>query len=645
MTPGSDGLGGRFGIGTRLRLAFGSVFLLMLMGGLAALWSLQHVRVHAQRVSELEEGLAATLRLHNAALSFTIGLRRAGEEEDATAYEARVRRHLAAFAAETREAKASARRLAPTAGTQGVMLENVVDIIDTVPGLGEDVIGLARAGDWKVLRERAEARADADGLVSGLVREIDREVADARRTLAERGRIEQRRAVLALGVAGGLSLAIAGLLGILVTRSITRPLDRLGAAARAVARGEFGHELRLSGSHELAQLGGVFNQMAMELRAREERLLQSQKMEAVGQLAGGVAHDFNNLLTIINGYAHLLLGRLAASDPSRRVVEKMLQAGERAADLTRRLLSFSRKQMVQPTVLDLDEVVREAESMLRRLIGEHVELRCELAGDLGRVEADRSQLQLAIMNLALNARDAMPGGGSLVIRTANAPEPEGSGHVVLEVRDTGAGMDAETRRRAFDPFFTTKAPGKGTGLGLSSVYGIVRQSGGEIDLESEPGRGTLVRIRLPRVEAPATPEATAADPVTRGGETILVVEDDPEVRELIAHALARFGYRVLEAASGEEALARWPAANGFDLLVTDVVMGGLPGPELADRMRARRPDLRVLYISGYAEAASGAAAGAFLAKPFRPEALAARVREALTGAPPPGRPSPSPALR
>jgi signal transduction histidine kinase/ActR/RegA family two-component response regulator len=645
MTPRSDGLAGRFGIGTRLRLAFGSVFLLMLMGGLAALWSLHLVRVHAQSVSELEEGLAATLRLHNAALSFTIGLRRAGDEEDATAYEARVRRHLAAFAAETREAKASARRLAPAAGTQGVMLENVVDIIDTVPGLGEDVIGLARAGDWKVLRERAEARADADGLVSGLVREIDREVAGARRRLAERGRIEQRRAVLALGLAGGLSLAIAGLLGVLVTRSITRPLDRLGVAARAVARGEFGHELRLSGSHELAQLGGVFNQMAAELRAREERLLQSQKMEAVGQLAGGVAHDFNNLLTIINGYAHLLLGRLAASDPSRRVVEKMLQAGERAADLTRRLLSFSRKQMVQPTVLDLDEVVREAESMLRRLIGEHVELSCELAGDLGRIEADRSQLQLAIMNLALNARDAMPGGGSLVIRTANAPEPEGNGRVVLEVRDTGAGMDEETRRRAFDPFFTTKAPGKGTGLGLSSVYGIVRQSGGEIDLESEPGRGTLVRIRLPRVEAPATPEATAADPVPRGGETILVVEDDPEVRELIAHALARFGYRVLEAASGEEALARWPAANGFDLLVTDVVMGGLPGPALADRMRARRPDLRVLYISGYAEAASGAAAGAFLAKPFRPEALAARVREALAGAASPGRPPASPAPR
>jgi signal transduction histidine kinase len=625
VTEGPAAARRRLAIGTRLRLAFGSILLLALLGGIAALWSLDHVRAQARRVYELEEGLAATLRLHNAVLVFTIELRRAAETQDAALFEERARRRLAAFQAQTREPKAVARRLAPGGGTHGVILENVLDIIDTVPELADDVTSLARAGDWVTLRERLGAQADAEGLVSGLVREVDREVAEARLRLLDEVAAGQRRAVTALALAGGLAFLVASVLGILVTRSITRPLDRLGTAARAVASGDFAHAVDVEGPDELAELGRGFNRMATELRTREERLVQSQKMEAVGRLAGGVAHDFNNLLTVINGYAHLLVGRLPAADPNRRVAEKMLQAGERAADLTRRLLSFSRKQMVQPAVLDLNDVVRDAESMLRRLIGEEVRLRCELGDGLARVEADRSQIQLAILNLALNARDAMPAGGELLIRTA--PDRDG---VVLEVTDDGVGMDEETRRRAFEPFFTTKEPGKGTGLGLSSVYGIVRQAGGEVTLESAPGRGTRARIRLPRAEERAAPsEAEPERASARGGETILVVEDEPEVRELAAHALRGFGYRVLEARSGEEALARWPRADGVDLLLTDVVMGGMRGPELAARMRAARPGLRVLYVSGYAEAESEGAAGVFLAKPFRPEALAARVREAL----------------
>jgi PAS domain S-box-containing protein len=385
-----------------------------------------------------------------------------------------------------------------------------------------------------------------------------------------------------------------------------------------------------------------------ESRRLEQQLHQSQKMEAVGQLAGGIAHDFNNLLTVINGYSDLLLGNLPPGDPGRAVVEEIYKAGERAALLTRQLLAFSRRQVVEPRVIDLNGVVGEAARMLRRLVGEDITLTVVPAADLGRVRADPGQVEQVLLNLVVNARDAMARGGHLTIETADVDldgryarshlEVRPGRYAMLAVSDTGVGMDEATKARIFEPFFTTKGD-KGTGLGLATVYGIVKQAGGSLYVYSEPGRGTTFKVYLPVVDRGAAADQSEADPERHlhGTGTVLLVEDEPAVRALSRMVLEMYGYTVLEAANGGEALRVGGAHAGpIHLLVTDVVMPGMGGREVAERLRPRLPDMRVLYVSGYTDDAVVrhgvlAAETAFLQKPFTPVTLAAKVREVLGG--------------
>ena len=384
-----------------------------------------------------------------------------------------------------------------------------------------------------------------------------------------------------------------------------------------------------------------------DVKRLEQQVFQAQKMEAIGRLAGGVAHDFNNLLTAILGSTDLLLESLPSDHPGREEAEETRKAALRAADLTRQLLAFSRQQVLAPRVLDLNEIVADLDRMLQRLIGEDIALRTVLAEDLGAVRADPGQLEQVIVNLAVNARDAMPDGGKLTIETLNVELQEAylaartvvvpGSYVMLAVSDNGAGMNAATQARVFEPFFTTKPKGQGTGLGLATVYGIVKQSGGYIWLYSEPGRGTTFKVYLPRVDAPV--ESARPDPVIaaslRGSETILLVEDQEEVRNLVRRLLEARGYHVLVAASGHDAL-RLAAQHGesFDVLVTDVVMPGMSGREVALLLAPAHPTMRVLYLSGYTDE-SIVRHGmlepgiAFLQKPFTAEALARKVREVL----------------
>jgi two-component system cell cycle sensor histidine kinase/response regulator CckA len=384
-----------------------------------------------------------------------------------------------------------------------------------------------------------------------------------------------------------------------------------------------------------------------ERRHLEEQLRQSQKMEGIGQLAGGIAHDFNNLLTTVLGYSDMALSQLPAQDPIREDILEIQKAGQRASNLTRQLLAFSRKQVFEPRVIDLNALIAESSRMLARLIGEHIHFVTELDPELASVRADPGQVEQVIVNLVVNARDAMPEGGTLTMRTANADvvasnARDHSGvapgrYVVIAVRDTGVGIDPETQKRIFEPFFTTKEKPQGTGLGLATVYGIVSQSGGQIFVASEPGRGSTFAIYLPRVEEHAAVAGAAPAPaaVRRGSETILLVEDEDAVRGLTRRCLESSGYTVLQAASAEEALPIAASHTGrLDLLLTDVIMPGASGPELARRLLEKRPGTRVLYVSGYTDA-SMASQGAlddgasFLQKPFTLESLARKVREVL----------------
>jgi two-component system cell cycle sensor histidine kinase/response regulator CckA len=389
--------------------------------------------------------------------------------------------------------------------------------------------------------------------------------------------------------------------------------------------------------------------MALDVTRRkslENQLLQAQKMEAIGRLAGGVAHDFNNLLTIIFGSSDVLLEDLSRDYPHRAEVEEIMKAARRAASLTRQLLAFSRRQLLEPQVLDLNTLVTNLEGMLRRLIGEDVEFRTVLTPARGTVLADPGQLEQVIMNLAVNARDAMPQGGKLTIETAAADLDEAYAHahvpvragsyMMLAVSDTGTGMDAEIKARLFEPFFTTKEMGKGTGLGLATVYGIVKQSGGYIWVYSELGRGTTFKIYLPRIEADPEPLAPKPAPVSlRGSETVLVVEDEEAVRSLIRTVLETRGYVVMAAEGGEEALRLANAHDGvIHLLVTDVVMPGMSGRDLAQHLAPLRREMKALYLSGYTDDAivqHGVLEPgiAFLQKPFTPQGLARKVREVL----------------
>ncbi|MFA6147185.1 MAG: PAS domain S-box protein [bacterium] len=400
--------------------------------------------------------------------------------------------------------------------------------------------------------------------------------------------------------------------------------------------------------------GQVVNYVAVkrdvtEVRRMEEQLRQSQKMEAVGRLAGGVAHDFNNLLTAISGYSELLLHRLPAYSTLRRNVEEIRKAGDRAAALTRQLLAFSRRQVLQPKVLDLNTVVTTMEQMLRRLIGEDIELLTDLSPSLSRVKADPGQIEQVIVNLAVNARDAMPGGGRITVSTADTclspayaaahPEVRPGPHVLLSVADTGHGMSDETQAHLFEPFFTTKERGKGTGLGLATVYGIVQQSGGHIRVNSAADSGSTFLIYLPRVETAedrvqGTDRPSLPHP-SPGTETILLAEDEEVVRRLTREILSENGYKVLEAENGREALLLSEAHRGeIHLLLTDVVMPKMSGRELTERIRPLRPGLRILYMSGYTDDAilrHGVLEDGipFLQKPFTPEDLARKVREVL----------------
>jgi PAS domain S-box-containing protein len=381
-----------------------------------------------------------------------------------------------------------------------------------------------------------------------------------------------------------------------------------------------------------------------ELKLLEEQYLQAQKMEAVGRLAGGIAHDFNNLLTVINGYADVLFGLLRSDDPGRESLAEILKAGERAATLTRQLLAFSRKQLLQPQVVNLNALLGDLVKLLQRLIGEDVELALVAAPGLGLTTVDPGQFEQAVINLAVNARDAMSGGGRLTIATRNAdldvghhPEVRPGRYVLVAVTDTGCGMDEATRARVFEPFFTTKEPGKGTGLGLAMVYGFVMQSGGHVEVDSEPGRGTTFRVYLPRTEAGNAPPKSSPDlhKLPKGTETVLLVEDEDAVRALARLVLQTSGYTVLEARDGQDGM--WVAqqhASPIHLLVTDLVMPRMSGRQLADLLVRERPGLRVLFMSGYTDEVMlshgvGAAGVSFLQKPFSPSGLAQRVREVL----------------
>jgi two-component system, cell cycle sensor histidine kinase and response regulator CckA len=385
------------------------------------------------------------------------------------------------------------------------------------------------------------------------------------------------------------------------------------------------------------------------LRSSEEQLRQAQKMEAIGQLTGGIAHDFNNMLAVILSSASFLVRGLAAADPRREDVEEIALAAKRAASLTRQLLAFSRKQVLEPRLLDLNGVLGNLEKMLRRLVGENIEIATVLPSGLGTVKADAGQLEQVIINLAVNARDAMRGGGKLRIETANV-ELDGSDpnkpalvqpgvYVLLTVSDTGVGMDAATQKRIFEPFFTTKEKGKGTGLGLSTCYGIVKQSGGYILVQSEPGHGTVFKVYLPRVsDVPLSGAATSKAPARLSGdERVLLVEDDDRVRAVAKKILEAYGYRVLAAPQGNDALAFAAQLHArLDLVLIDIILPGLSGPELVEHLREGHPGIKVLFMTGYLDYSLLKPDAIdptmnLIQKPFTPETLARKVREVLDG--------------
>jgi signal transduction histidine kinase len=405
-------------------------------------------------------------------------------------------------------------------------------------------------------------------------------------------------------------------------------------------------------ANRTSELRSANHQLRAEIIERqrlEEELRQTQKMEAIGTLSGGIAHDFNNLLTVIRGYARMVLDRVQTDPDLRADVEQIDEAGARAAALTSQLLTFSRRQMLQPKVINLNFVVNDLEKMLRRLIGEHIELLTKVASGIGNVKADPGQIEQVIMNLVVNARDAMPRGGRLVIETANVTlnaayarehiDVVPGEYVMLAVHDTGTGMAEDIKVHIFEPFFTTKERTRGTGLGLSTVYGIVKQSGGSIQVDSEVGKGTTFEIYLPLVHGKGEPVSCASPAnVHKGTETVLLVEDDDQVRHLAEHILQRCGYTVHVAANGEKAISFLERHHGsLELLVTDVVMPGMSGPELAAYFVKHWPASKVLYISGYTDDAIGDHGVLqeginLLQKPFTPVTFGEKVREVLDGA-------------
>ncbi len=462
---------------------------------------------------------------------------------------------------------------------------------------------------------------------------------------------ELNRVLIGLGI---LSVIAGSILVFLISHTFTKPLASLVAGVRALGHGDFGFPLECSGGDEVTEVTGAFIRMRASMESTqkeqkqlEERLRQAHKMEAVGRLAGGVAHDFNNLLTIIRGNSDLLIDREGSDAFHKRCVEQIQGAAGRAVSMTRQLLAFSRMQVLQPRIIELNTVVAEMGKMLPRLIGEHIEYSFTPEPKLATVKADPGQIEQVILNLAVNARDAMPEGGKLSVRTSNVsvneteaierPPMIPGNYVLLSVTDTGHGMDDATRAHIFEPFFTTKEIGKGTGLGLATVYGVVKQSGGFIWVISSPGNGTTFEIYLPPASGIATKQGDCRPTeIPRGSETVLVAEDEAGVRELACQFLRVKGYTVLEAGDGAEALEiAGRHAGVIHLLLSDMVMPKMNGGELAARLRTMRPDIRVAFMSGYSEFSRGDLGRGFpdapvLQKPFSPASLVEIVRESLT---------------
>jgi signal transduction histidine kinase len=479
----------------------------------------------------------------------------------------------------------------------------------------------------------SEAAATRPQLEAALGRPWDIAISDFR--VGDFGALEALRVIQA----NGIDLPLIVVSGRIQQADILAALK--AGAADHLTRGRL---MRLNAAVE-RELHAA--KMRRERTRLEEQFRHAQKMEAVGRLAGGVAHDFNNLLTVITGYSDLLLSSRDLNDPQRAALEEIRRSAERGGQLTHQLLAFSRRQPLDPRIVRVNDIILQMEKMLRRVIGEDIELVTIPAASRDAVEADASRLEQVIMNLVVNARDAMPNGGKLTLETGTVQLSDSYSarrlgirpgqHVTISVSDTGVGMDEETQSHLFEPFFTTKIPGRGTGLGLATAYGIVRQSGGAIGIVSELGKGATARIYLPvaEVKAEAAPgKAPPPEPLT-GAETILLVEDEARVRKLIVDVLAARGYRVLEATRGREAVRLAAAHKGpIHLAVVDVVIPEMSGPDVIREIQPNHPEIRVLYISGYTDEAimhhgileSGAA---FLQKPFLPDVLARRVREVL----------------
>jgi signal transduction histidine kinase/CheY-like chemotaxis protein len=458
-------------------------------------------------------------------------------------------------------------------------------------------------------------------------------------------------------ILGFVSVLAGTVLAFLLSKTITRPLARLVTGLHAFEKGDSSFPLDASGGDEVAEVTAAFDRLRANLQKTEneqkqleQRLRQAHKMEAVGRLAGGVAHDFNNLLMIVSGHCELLSDRFPAGEPGRSNVEQIQKAADRAVSMTRQLLAFSRMQVLEPRTIDLNAVIADMGKMLARLIGENIEYGFTPDAKLVSVKADPGQIGQVIMNLVVNSRDAMPHGGNIEVRTRNAvldrdearkrhPMEPGE-YALLSVTDTGQGMDEETKAHIFEPFFTTKEVGKGTGLGLATVYGIVKQSGGFVWVESAPGKGTTFEIYLPHGQGAKVDEVQKVKPgaIPRGKETILVVEDEAAVRELACEFLKSAGYSVLEAKNGAEALETIARnTTTIHLVLADMIMPRMGGAELAERLKKERPELKVLFMSGYSEHA-GEESGkispqAILTKPFSIATLIGRVRETLGGLP------------